>query len=58
MTETELRKHRCCFSGHRPEKLKITEKELARLEGYRVRLSSGERSAPVREKSRAKPKQR
>ena len=31
MTETELRKHRCCFSGHRPEKLKITEKELARL---------------------------
>ena len=32
MTETELRKHRCCFSGHRPEKLKITEKELARLQ--------------------------
>lgn len=41
-------------SGGRSERPSI----LARLEGYRVRLSSGERSAPVREKSRAKPKQR
>ena len=25
MEETELRKHRCCFTGHRPEKLKVAE---------------------------------
>lgn len=31
MNETELRKHRCCFSGHRPSKLKIPEKKLAAL---------------------------
>ncbi|MBD5085636.1 MAG: DUF1273 domain-containing protein [Clostridiales bacterium] len=31
MHETELRKHRCCFTGHRPEKLKIPEKRLAEL---------------------------
>ncbi len=31
MTEMELRKHRCCFTGHRPEKLSIPEKQLAPL---------------------------
>lgn len=31
MNETELRKHRCCFSGHRPSKLKIPEKKLTAL---------------------------
>ena len=31
MNETELRKHRCCFTGHRPEKLKIPEDRLALL---------------------------
>ena len=31
MSESELRKHRCCFSGHRPEKLKIPEERLAVL---------------------------
>ena len=31
MNETELRKHRCCFTGHRPEKLKIAEKQLVGL---------------------------
>lgn len=31
MNETELRKHRCCFTGHRPEKLKIPEAQLALL---------------------------
>lgn len=31
MRETELRKHRCCFTGHRPEKLNIPEKRLAGL---------------------------
>lgn len=31
MNETELRKHRCCFTGHRPEKLMIPEARLALL---------------------------
>ena len=31
MDEKELRKHRCCFTGHRPEKLNISEKRLAVL---------------------------
>ena len=31
MNEQELRKHRCCFTGHRPEKLTIPEKRLAEL---------------------------
>lgn len=31
MSETELRKHRCCFTGHRPEKLTIPEKRLVEL---------------------------
>ena len=31
MRETELKKHRCCFTGHRPEKLNIPEKRLAGL---------------------------
>ena len=28
MSEQELRLHRCCFTGHRPEKLKKTEEEI------------------------------
>lgn len=31
MRETELRKHRCCFTGHRPDKLKIPEERLSAL---------------------------
>lgn len=31
MNETELRKHRCCFTGHRPEKLAVPEERLAAL---------------------------
>lgn len=30
MNEKELRKHRCCFTGHRPEKLRLSEKELTK----------------------------
>lgn len=42
MVETELRKHRCCFTGHRPEKLRITESELAaRLEAEIERAIGG-----------------
>lgn len=29
--EMELKKHRCCFTGHRPEKLGVTEKEVKKL---------------------------
>lgn len=28
MTEQEKRLHRCCFSGHRPEKLSMSEREV------------------------------
>lgn len=28
MSEQELRSHRCCFTGHRPEKLKRAEDEI------------------------------
>lgn len=28
MSEQELRLHRCCFTGHRPEKLKRPEDEI------------------------------
>ena len=48
-TETELRKHRCCFTGHRPEKLSRTEQaiksdlkkeiKLAIKDGYNVYLT-------------------
>ncbi len=43
MSETELRKHRCCFTGHRPEKLSIPEKRLAPLleEEIRKAIRSG-----------------
>lgn len=35
MTELEKRKHRCCFTGHRPEKLNEPEREIMRkLEIY------------------------
>ena len=28
MSEQEQRSHQCCFTGHRPEKLKRTEDEI------------------------------
>ena len=28
MKQEELRKHRCCFTGHRPQKLNFTEEEI------------------------------
>lgn len=28
VTEAEMRLHRCCFTGHRPEKLRRSEKEV------------------------------
>lgn len=37
MDESELRKHRCCFTGHRPEKLKIPEERLTLLLEEKIR---------------------
>ena len=31
MPENELRLHRCCFTGHRPEKLRFSESEICSL---------------------------
>jgi len=31
MSEEELRKHRCCFTGHRPEKLHLPEDKIKAL---------------------------
>ena len=28
MSEAELRSHRCCFTGHRPDKIELGEKEI------------------------------
>ena len=41
MTEMELRKHRCCFTGHRPEKLSIPENRLAPLLEDEIRKAIG-----------------
>lgn len=30
-TENEMRRYRCCFTGHRPEKLEVTEEEIKML---------------------------
>ena len=31
MREEEMRKHRCCFTGHRPDKMEFGEKEIKPL---------------------------
>jgi len=31
MSEQDLKQHRCCFTGHRPEKLSLSEKEIKLL---------------------------
>ncbi len=36
MTEKELRQHRCCFTGHRPEKLNRPENEV--IEGLKKEI--------------------
>lgn len=41
MDESELRKHRCCFTGHRPEKLSIPENKLAELLETEIRRAIG-----------------
>lgn len=37
MSEAELRKHRCCFTGHRPEKLVIPERKMTALLEVEIR---------------------
>ena len=39
MTEQEKRKHRCCFTGHRPEKLSISEREVKTALQKEIRLA-------------------
>lgn len=56
-SEAELRKHRCCFTGHRPEKLVRSEKALrddleseirkAFAEGYSVFISGMARGVDI-----------
>lgn len=42
MGEKELRKHRCCFTGHRPEKLTVSEERLAALLEAEIRKAIGQ----------------
>lgn len=39
MTESEKRKHRCCFTGHRPEKLSLPEREVKAEIEKEIRLA-------------------
>lgn len=39
MTEQEKRTHRCCFTGHRPEKLSISETEAKTAVKKEIRLA-------------------
>lgn len=39
MTESEKRKRRCCFTGHRPEKLSVTEEDIKRELKKEIRLA-------------------
>jgi len=36
MAENELRRHRCCFTGHRPEKLQMTESAVKEALEYEI----------------------
>ena len=41
-TETELRKSRCCFTGHRPEKLEVPEWKIKAALKKEIRAAIGE----------------
>ena len=57
MNESKLRKHRCCFTGHRPEKLNMNEFEVKKLlekaideaieEGFTTFISGGSRGVDL-----------
>lgn len=38
-SEEELRLHRCCFTGHRPEKLSRSEKEIRAALQHEIKLA-------------------
>ena len=42
-TKAELRKHRCCFTGHRPEKLRAAEEKIkaALIREIKAAISNG-----------------
>ena len=39
MSEAEKRKHRCCFTGHRPDKLNISEKVVINALEKEIRIA-------------------
>lgn len=39
ISEAEKRKHRCCFTGHRPDKLNISEKAVIRALEKEIRIA-------------------
>lgn len=39
--ESELRKHSCCFTGHRPEKMSVNEQLLRQRLEYEIRKAIG-----------------
>lgn len=41
-TEAELRLHRCCFTGHRPEKLRSSEREICKGLEREIRSAIGD----------------
>lgn len=39
ISEAEKRKHRCCFTGHRPDKLNVSEKTVIRALEKEIRIA-------------------
>ena len=39
MIENEKRLHRCCFTGHRPEKLSVSERDAKVMLEKEIRLA-------------------
>ena len=39
ISEAEKRKHRCCFTGHRPDKLNVSEKTVVRALEKEIRIA-------------------
>jgi hypothetical protein len=40
MTEAEMRSHRCCFTGHRPEKLMRSKEQITKDLTQRLTMQS------------------
>ncbi len=39
MTENEMKMHRCCFTGHRPEKLFLVDSEIIKELGREIKAA-------------------